>query len=115
MSRTHSPRDQWQTSSTKKKMYEQPEGFIAKTLWRLWMKTKATFAFSMLEAWEIILIFVITGIVTVLVTIALVRYLPYTILSASRRAHYYLSGQDSVVDWSNLLSFEMWNGSRIEM
>lgn len=42
--------------SDKKKQYEQPDGFFAGLIWRLWIKTKVTFALSMMEPWEIIII-----------------------------------------------------------
>lgn len=52
----HITQDHWQETSNKKKEYVQPDGFFASSLWRLWIKTKTTFALSMMEPWEILLI-----------------------------------------------------------
>ncbi|OCB84990.1 hypothetical protein A7U60_g7945 [Sanghuangporus baumii] len=82
--------------SSKKRgyQYQQPEGLIAGFFWRLWMKLTTTFALSMLETWEIVLIFIITGSVTLLVTAAFVRYFPHAVWFATQQARYYLSGSD---------------------
>ncbi|PAV17159.1 hypothetical protein PNOK_0722300 [Pyrrhoderma noxium] len=91
----HITQDHWQETSNKKKEYVQPDGFFASSLWRLWIKTKTTFALSMMEPWEILLIFVITITMTMFVTVGLFRYFPHSIVSATRRANYYFSGADS--------------------
>lgn len=42
--------------SEKKKHYVQPDGVLAKLRWRAWIWLQTTFALSMMEAWEIIVI-----------------------------------------------------------
>lgn len=43
-------------TSGKRIHYKEPEGFVARLFWRLWMKFSVTFALSMMETWEIALI-----------------------------------------------------------
>jgi len=69
-----------------------PSSAIRRFLWRRQIWFESTFALSMLEPWEKMLIFgVLLLIITLSVTSA-VRYLPGHVSIISRRALFYLHG-----------------------
>ncbi|KAH8114484.1 hypothetical protein DFH11DRAFT_1594743 [Phellopilus nigrolimitatus] len=111
MPHTQSSVDHWQESDRKKK-YKQPSGLVSGFIWRIWIWTETTFALSLMEPWEIILIFIVVGIMTMVLTVGLVRYFPHTIMAALQRAQYYFSGSDSLV---KSLKDEAWASGRIEL
>ncbi|KAI5119052.1 hypothetical protein M0805_005918 [Coniferiporia weirii] len=97
MASVQASQEVWRETERKKK-YKQPSGLVANAAWRVWIWTETTFALSLMEPWEIFLIFAIFGITFIFVTVGMVRYFPHAIVSASRRAQYYFSGSDSLVD-----------------
>ncbi|TDL20545.1 hypothetical protein BD410DRAFT_772507 [Rickenella mellea] len=81
----------------------QPENPIAAFFWRRRMWVETTFALSMMEPWEkLLLLFIFSALTTLLVT-GLYKYLPHHLHTMQTRARFYLLGQDGGKDdgpWS---------------
>ncbi|KAG8859884.1 hypothetical protein FRB91_006007 [Serendipita sp. 411] len=76
--------------------YPIPQSSFSKFLWRKKMWVEATFALSMLERWEKILV------VCLLFVAGSTIYLPQHLLFLTRRARFYLLGSEResfYVDW----------------
>ncbi|KDQ10709.1 hypothetical protein BOTBODRAFT_84035, partial [Botryobasidium botryosum FD-172 SS1] len=70
-----------------------PKASRARTLlWRARIWVEATFALSMLEPWEKLLVVSVFLIVTVLLSAGVYRYMPHHLNFIARRARYYLLG-----------------------
>ncbi|KAI9457616.1 hypothetical protein BJY52DRAFT_1271838 [Lactarius psammicola] len=63
-------------------------------MWRWRMLFESTFALSMLEGWEKILVVALMAIFWGLLITGIYRYLPYHLEFLYRRAVYYLSGTE---------------------
>lgn len=70
----------------------------------MWMPTVQLL--TKFDYWLVLTVGVV-GIMTILLCVALVRYFPQTIITASHRALYYLSGSDSLDD--------IWVNGRVEL
>jgi len=64
-------------------------------MWRCKMWVWTTFAFSMLEPWEIILLLTIFSVFFLLVITGLFKYLPQQLVFLQLRSAYYLWGQEA--------------------
>ncbi|TFK96497.1 hypothetical protein BDV98DRAFT_493651, partial [Pterulicium gracile] len=71
-----------------------PKSALAQILWRPWVWFESTFALSMLEDWEKVLLLTIFGSLLLLVITGLFKYLPQHILIMRSRAAYYLLGSE---------------------
>jgi len=82
-------------SSPSQYTYRPPKSALGAFLWRRQMWFEATFALSMLEPWEKILVVSIVLLLMTLVLTGLYQYMPHHLVVMQRRATYYLFGQDS--------------------
>ncbi|EJT99695.1 hypothetical protein DACRYDRAFT_117881 [Dacryopinax primogenitus] len=62
---------------------------------RKWLLFESTFALSMLEPWEKVLVLSLCFFLFSLITIGVCRYLPYHIQFLARRASFYILGDES--------------------
>ncbi|KAJ6466913.1 hypothetical protein C8R45DRAFT_938915 [Mycena sanguinolenta] len=69
-------------------------GTLAVAFWRGRMWFESTFALSMLEPWEKILLLTIFATLFILVCSGIVMYFPQHLMVMQRRAVYYLWGQE---------------------
>ncbi|KAI0328742.1 hypothetical protein GY45DRAFT_1254341 [Cubamyces sp. BRFM 1775] len=74
--------------------YRKPESPIARFFWRRRVWVEVTFALSMLEPWEKILVMFVMYAALILLTIGCVLYLPQHISFLHARAAYYFFGVD---------------------
>ncbi|CDO76395.1 hypothetical protein BN946_scf184937.g9 [Trametes cinnabarina] len=72
--------------------YSKPRGALAAFLWRRRVWLEVTFALSMLEPWEKILIMLVLYATFIFLAIGAVLYLPHHIAFLQSRAAYYLFG-----------------------
>ncbi|CAG7850221.1 SubName: Full=Uncharacterized protein {ECO:0000313/EMBL:CCA74301.1} [Serendipita indica DSM 11827] len=82
--------------------YPIPQSTLGRIIWRKWMWVEATFALSMLERWEKILVVIFFFLALVLFVAGTTRYLPHHLLFLTRRARFYLLGNEKEtfhVDW----------------
>ncbi|KAG8872715.1 hypothetical protein FRC20_009127 [Serendipita sp. 405] len=82
--------------------YPIPQSSFSKFLWRKKMWVEATFALSMLERWEKILVVSLFLLVCLLFVAGSTIYLPQHLLFLTRRARFYLLGSEResfYVDW----------------
>lgn len=78
----------------KMRTYEAPSSQPAYALWRVKMWCETTFALSMMERWEKVLIYGFTFFITIFVLTGIVSYLPSHLRFLHDRASYYLLGDD---------------------
>ncbi|EJD07823.1 uncharacterized protein FOMMEDRAFT_137984 [Fomitiporia mediterranea MF3/22] len=76
----------------KKKMYKEPDTPYAALLWRLYMWITTTFALSVMEPWEKLLVITTIGFIFALIGIGIVRYMPQFVVDSTQRTQYYLLG-----------------------
>ncbi|KAF5381663.1 hypothetical protein D9615_005463 [Tricholomella constricta] len=69
-----------------------PQSKFAIFLWRRRMWIESTFAFTVMEQWEKILLITIFAVMFVLLITGLIKYLPQRLAVMQRRAVYYLWG-----------------------
>ncbi|KII85326.1 hypothetical protein PLICRDRAFT_144982 [Plicaturopsis crispa FD-325 SS-3] len=84
-----SPEATFQPSS-----YRPPNSRVGAFLWRRRMWFESTFALSMLEPWEKLLLITIMGLLWVFLLIGLFNYLPRHVVEMQQRTVYYLWGQE---------------------
>jgi len=96
--------------------YRAPDNFLGTFLWkwRLWFET--TFALSMLQPWEKVLIMFIVNSVLFLLTTGILLYFPSHLVTMSKRAMYYLLGNEGAdmglsESISRLVSTLGWSGT----
>ncbi|KAJ8488606.1 hypothetical protein ONZ45_g10875 [Pleurotus djamor] len=75
-------------------IYERPKSKIQQFFWKRRVWFEATFAFSMLEPWEKIMLFMIMFVFAALFLTGAVKYFPTHLSIMRRRAVYYLIGQE---------------------
>ncbi|KLO18261.1 hypothetical protein SCHPADRAFT_820175 [Schizopora paradoxa] len=90
----HQQQQTTQTQQSKPKRYVKPKSPILAFLWQKWLSFESTFALTMMESWEKVLILSLCAIMVTLLAIAIVSYLPHHISFLRQRASFYLSGQD---------------------
>ncbi|KAK7052294.1 hypothetical protein R3P38DRAFT_3172617 [Favolaschia claudopus] len=71
-----------------------PDSPFAEFLWRRRLWFESTFALSMLEPWEKILLLTIFAALFILVASGIIMYFPQHLAVMQRRAIYYLWGQE---------------------
>jgi len=76
-------------------LIQEPKGIVAKFFWRIWIFISTTFAFSMMEPWEHILVFAVVGIMLSLFSVGIYSYVPRYAGVAFSQARYYLYGIES--------------------
>jgi len=74
--------------------YRPPKSALGAFLWRRKMWVEATFALSMLEPWEKLLVVTIVLLIMTLVLTGLYQYMPHHLAVMQRRSTYYLFGQE---------------------
>ncbi|KAI0300109.1 hypothetical protein B0F90DRAFT_1619562, partial [Multifurca ochricompacta] len=79
-------------------VYKPPHSSFSHFIWRWRVRFESTFALSMFEGWEKILIVALMAIFWGLLITGIYRYLPYHLEFLYRRAVYYLSGTEQK-DW----------------
>ncbi|KAI9066154.1 hypothetical protein FKP32DRAFT_1538490, partial [Trametes sanguinea] len=72
--------------------YSKPRGALATFFWRRRVWLEVTFALSMLEPWEKILIMLVLYATSLLLTVGAFLYLPQHLYFLQSRAAYYLFG-----------------------
>jgi len=75
--------------------YPRPKNAVGLFLWRRQMWFESTFALSMLEPWEKLLVMSILITLMTLVMTGLYSYMPHRVVEIQRRALYYLFGEGS--------------------
>ncbi|KAF8269454.1 hypothetical protein EI94DRAFT_1574159 [Lactarius quietus] len=75
-------------------VYRPPNTPFRRFIWRKRMLFESTFALSMFEGWEKILIVALMAVFWGLLITGIYRYLPYHLAFLYRRAVYYLSGTE---------------------
>ncbi|KIM24992.1 hypothetical protein M408DRAFT_331465 [Serendipita vermifera MAFF 305830] len=86
----------------RKQRYPAPKSGLGKLLWRKKMWVESTFALTMLERWEKILVAGLVLFVWLLFIAGATSYLPQHLKFLTRRARYYLLGNEKEVfhvDW----------------
>ncbi|KAJ7621190.1 hypothetical protein FB45DRAFT_798945 [Roridomyces roridus] len=73
---------------------KRPSSFIAVFFWRWRMWVESTFALSMLEPWEKILLITIFSVLFFLICSGIVMYFPRHLRQMHGRVMYYLWGQE---------------------
>jgi len=63
-------------------------------LHELWIRFQGEFGLSMLETWEMVMIYIIVILLILLFYVAVFKYLPSHIKIIGRRAKYYLVGSE---------------------
>ncbi|EIN05472.1 hypothetical protein PUNSTDRAFT_122374 [Punctularia strigosozonata HHB-11173 SS5] len=91
--------------------YRAPDGAVRRFIWRRKMWAEATFALSMLEPWEKVVVWSIFLGVAVLFLCGLYQYLPHHLDFLRRRAMYYFLGEESGESVSWLTAGASWAGS----
>ncbi|THH20822.1 hypothetical protein EUX98_g8506 [Antrodiella citrinella] len=85
--------------------YRAPDNFIGSLLWRWRLWFEATFALSMLQPWEKVLIMFIVNSVLVLLVTGILLYFPSHLVTMSKRVMYYLLGTEAAdIGFSESLS-----------
>jgi hypothetical protein len=82
-------------------VYKPPRSATRRFFWRWRIVFESTFALTMLEGWEKILIVGLMAIFWGLLVTGIVRYLPYHLQFLYRRTIYYLSGTEQK-EWSSI-------------
>lgn len=82
-------------------VYKPPRSAIRRFFWRWRIVFESTFALTMCEGWEKILIVALMAIFWGLLITGIVRYLPYHLQFLYRRTIYYLSGTEQK-EWSSM-------------
>ncbi|KAH9027278.1 hypothetical protein EDB84DRAFT_1563456 [Lactarius hengduanensis] len=75
-------------------VYKPPSSSSRRFIWHCRMLFESTFALSMLEGWEKILVVTLMSVFWGLVITGIYRYLPYHLEFLYRRAVYYLLGTE---------------------
>lgn len=75
-------------------VYKPPKSPFRRFIWRWRMLFESTFALSMFEGWEKILILALMAVFWGLLITGIYRYLPYHLEFLYRRAVYYLLGTE---------------------
>ncbi|RDX42033.1 hypothetical protein K466DRAFT_576461 [Polyporus arcularius HHB13444] len=76
--------------------YRPPRSLVGKFLWRARVWLEVTFALSMLQPWEKVLVMVVLYLTLGLLFTAIYLYLPQRLLFLSARASYYLFGREAL-------------------
>ncbi|KAH7106233.1 hypothetical protein BKA62DRAFT_765800 [Auriculariales sp. MPI-PUGE-AT-0066] len=76
--------------------YTPPKGTVARWLWTRRMRFEATYAVSMLEPWEKLLVLIIATTLSYLFMSGVVRFLPQHLVFLKSRATYYFAGDGSI-------------------
>ncbi|KAI0275841.1 hypothetical protein BGY98DRAFT_920087 [Russula aff. rugulosa BPL654] len=82
-------------------VYKPPRSATRRFFWRWRILFESTFALTMFEGWEKILIVSLMAIFWGLLITGIVRYLPYHLQFLYRRTIYYLSGTEQK-EWSSI-------------
>ncbi|PFH51618.1 hypothetical protein AMATHDRAFT_58732, partial [Amanita thiersii Skay4041] len=85
-----------------------PKSKLGYFLWRQRMWFESTFALTVMEPWEKIVMLTIFAVLFVIVVTGFVKYLPYRLVLMYRRAMYYLYGHEA--DDIKLSSFDLPSG-----
>ncbi|KAL7421632.1 hypothetical protein Q5752_003401 [Cryptotrichosporon argae] len=72
----------------------QPQPGIRRVFWRVNLWLDATFAFAMLEPWELVIVWSIIALVTLLFWVSVFTYLPAQTSYMARRFAYYVYGDE---------------------
>ncbi|KAF9493694.1 hypothetical protein BDN71DRAFT_1419161 [Pleurotus eryngii] len=86
-----------------------PKSELARAFWRWHIRTEASFAITVLEPWEKVVVLSVLAILFTLIAISLVKFLPRQLITMQRHAVYYIWGHEAEaggVDklWPSLLN-----------
>ncbi|KAF9479538.1 hypothetical protein BDN70DRAFT_878710 [Pholiota conissans] len=92
-----------------------PDTPVAQFFWRWRMWFESTFVLSMLEPWEKILLLTIFVFFAMLVSVAVLKYLPHHLVFLRRRAMYYLWGPGDLTSAAAGVGGLTGSGMRVEL
>ncbi|KAF8628845.1 hypothetical protein AX17_005905 [Amanita inopinata Kibby_2008] len=81
-----------------------PKSKLAYFFWRRRMWFESTFALTVMEPWEKMVMLTIFAVLFILILTGVVKYLPHRLVLMQRRAEYYLWGHEAgdIKLWHNL-------------
>ncbi|KAL4255034.1 hypothetical protein AB1N83_013545 [Pleurotus pulmonarius] len=80
-----------------------PKSELARAFWRWHIRMEASFAITVMEPWEKVVVLSVLAILFTLIVVSLIKFVPRQLITMQRRAVYYIWGHEAEAGGINKL------------